>query len=259
MDDSGGNAVQEQVNVPTRDGTSEAVLVRPDGATPLPGVIMLADIFGVRPAFVELGMRIAEHGYAVLMPNMFYRSPAPAGLDLKADFKDERTGARMRELTAPLKPDAMERDGSAYVDFLAARADVKAGPMGVVGFCFAGQFALRIAAARPDRMAAAASFHGGGLINGSETSPHLVLPRVKARLYFGHAENDRSMTAEAIGKFEAALHAWGGVFESEVYAGAGHGWMMSDREVYNPAQAERGFDKLMTLFSETLHSAPRVR
>lgn len=248
--------VQEQVNIPAADGTIDAVLVRPQGTAPLPGVIVLPDIFGVRPAFVELGGRIAEHGYVVLMPDMFHRSPKPAGLDLTADFKDPRTTARFKELTGPLTPDAMVRDGSAYVDFLAARADVRTGPMGVVGFCFAGQFALRIAAARPDRIAAAASFHGGGLVNDSETSPHRVLPRVKAQLYFGHAENDRSMTPESIGTLESALRAWDGTFDSEVYAGAGHGWMMSDREVFNPQQATRGFEKLMALLSDTLGGTP---
>jgi carboxymethylenebutenolidase len=240
------------VNISAPDGTIDGVLVRPDGTAPLPAVIVLPDIFGVRPAIVELGERIADHGYVVLLPNMFYRTAGQPGLDLDADFRDAKTTARFRELTSPVTPDAMARDGSAYVDFLGARSDVKAGPMGVVGFCFAGKFALRIAAARPDRIAAAASFHGGGLIDDSDASPHLVLPRVKAHLYFGHAEGDRSMTPDAIAKFEAALRAWGGSFESEIYEGAGHGWMMSDREVFNPPQAKRGFDKLMALFSETL-------
>ena len=125
--------------------------------------------------------------------------------------------------------------------------------MGVVGFCFAGQFALRVAAARPDRIAAAASFHGGGLFKDSEQSPHLVLPRVKARLYFGHAENDQSMPADAITKFEDALREWGGSYESETYP-ARHGWMIPGREVHHPAEAARGFSKLIELFDNSLRT-----
>jgi carboxymethylenebutenolidase len=169
------------------------------------------------------------------------------------DFQNEETKKRFAELTGPLTPEAMARDGSAYIDFLAAQPYVSDGPMGVVGFCFAGQFALRVAAARPDKIAAAASFHGGGLFKDSDQSPHLVLPRAKARLYFGHAENDQGMPAEAIAKFEDALRSWGGRYESETYP-ARHGWMIPGREVHNPKEAARGFEKLLQLLDETLHS-----
>jgi carboxymethylenebutenolidase len=125
--------------------------------------------------------------------------------------------------------------------------------MGVVGFCFAGQFALRVAAARPDRIAAAASFHGGGLFTETDESPHLVLPKVKARLYFGHASNDQSMSAEAISKFEKALEGWGGNYESETYP-ARHGWMIPGREIYDPKESARGFAKLMELLDDTLRA-----
>ena len=147
----------------------------------------------------------------------------------------------------------MARDGSAYVDFLAAQPFVASGPMGVIGFCFAGQFALRVAAARPDRIGAAASFHGGGLFTDTDESPHLVLPQVKARLYFGHASNDQSMPAAAIEKFEHALEGWGGNYESETYP-ARHGWMIPGREVHDPTQSARGFAKLMELLDDTLRS-----
>lgn len=124
--------------------------------------------------------------------------------------------------------------------------------MGAVGLCFSGAFALRTAAARPDRISAAASFHGGGLYTESPASPHLVLPRVKARLYFGHAVEDQSMPPEAIDKLNAALEAWGGRFESESYAGAHHGWTVSDNPSYNQAQAEKAFSSLTRLFADSL-------
>ena len=164
----------------------------------LPGVINLTDGLGFRPAFADQSKRIAERGYVVLTPNIFYRTTLPPDFPFEPDFANEQTLKRFAELKAPLTPDAMARDASAYVDFLSAQPGVSRGAMGVVGFCFAGQFALRVAAARPDCIAAAASFHGAGLLTGSDQSPHFVLPRVKARLYFGHAVNDRGMPSEAI-------------------------------------------------------------
>jgi carboxymethylenebutenolidase len=122
----------------------------------------------------------------------------------------------------------------------------------VVGHCFTGSLALRTAAARPDRIAAAASFHGGGLFTESPTSPHLALPRIQAHLYFAYAVQDRSMPEAAIEGLERALAAWGGEYQGEVYEGAYHGWTASDSPVYNPPQAERAFQKLVELFGKTL-------
>ncbi|HUO36300.1 MAG TPA: dienelactone hydrolase family protein, partial [Candidatus Acidoferrum sp.] len=119
-------------------------------------------------------------------------------------------------------------------------------------YCFAGAMALRIAAELPDKIGAVASFHGGGLYTNAADSPHTVLPRVKAQLYFGHAIEDRSMPKEAIEKFEQALAAWGGRFESETYDGAYHGWTTLDSSVYNKPQAERAFTKFATMFKSAL-------
>ena len=246
--------IQENLEIPAADGVTEALLVRPESNDPLPAIINLTDGLGFRPAFAEQSKRIAERGYVVLTPNIFYRVSKPPVFPFEPDFGSDRTRKRFRELTGPLTPAAMERDGSAYVDFLASQPFVGSGPMGVVGFCFAGKFALLVAAARPDRVAAAASFHGGGLFTDTIDSPHLVLPRVKARLYFGHATNDQSMPAEAIEKFEWALRSRGGEYESEMYD-ARHGWMIPGGRVYDRQNAERGFEKLMQLFDDTLQAA----
>jgi carboxymethylenebutenolidase len=246
--------IEQQVEIPSPDGTVDALLVRPVGTGTLSGVINLTDGLGFRPAFADQSKRIAERGYVVLTPNIFFRTTKPPVFEFEPDFASERTIKRFNELKAPLTPDAMVRDASAYVDFLAAQPRVSRGPMGVVGFCFAGQFALRVAAARPDRIGAAASFHGAGLVTDTAQSPHLVLPKVKARLYFGHASNDRGMPAEAIAKLEGALEAWGGAYESETYDGALHGWMIPGGKVYQPVQAERGFEKLIELLDSTLRS-----
>lgn len=246
--------IEEHVEVRTPDGVVDALLVRPDSNDAAPGVINLTDGLGFRPAFAEQSKRIAEHGYVVLTPNIFYRTSKVPVFPFPPDFQSEQTRQRFRELTSPLSPDAIERDASAYVDFLAGKPFVGNGPMGVVGFCFAGQFALRAAAARPDRIGAAASFHGGGLFTDAETSPHRVLARVKARVYFGHASNDQGMNAQAIQKFEEALSDWGGDYESETY-GARHGWMIPGREVYDPENSSRGFDKLIQLLDDSLKSS----
>jgi carboxymethylenebutenolidase len=242
--------VEEEIEVPTADGSADAVLYRWEGA-PRPGVVHLPDGVGTRPSQRQMARRVAEEGYNVLLPNIYYRSGQAPFFPPKADFRDPQTMARFGELTSAVSPEAMERDGAAYVDFLASGREVRKGPMGIVGFCFTGSFALRTAAARPDRIGAAASFHGGGLFKEGPTSPHLVLPRVKARLYFGHARDDRGMPAEAIASFEKALAAWGGQFESETYD-AQHGWTVPDSAAYNEAEAERAFAKLRAFFAAAL-------
>ena len=248
--------IEKNVDIRTPDGTADGVLVRPDGGDPVPGVIILTDIWGIRPAFVDLGKRIAEHGYVALLPNIFYRSGKPPFAD-NMDFHDPRTKARVDEISRPLTPEKMESDSSAYVDFLTSQSSVNDGPLGVVGFCFAGQFALRTAAARPNRIGAAASFHGGGLYKENDASPHRALPRIKARLYFGHAMNDQSMTHSQIETFERALEKWGGEYSSETY-NARHGWMIPGREMFDPENAGRGFAKLIELFDSVLKAETSV-
>jgi carboxymethylenebutenolidase len=244
---------EQSCEIPATDGAAAGFLYSPAAAGRWPGVISLTDIFGIRPAASDMAKRLAASGYCVLQPNIFYRTGKPPLFDFPADLKDERTMKRFRELSGPLTPQATERDASAYVDFLARQTVVRAGGMGVVGYCFSGSMALRTAAARPDRIAAAASFHGGGLATDAPTSPHTVLPRVKARLYFAHADADRSMPPEAIKKFEAALRSWGGTFASETYTGASHGWTVPDSHAYDQPQAERAFEKLAELFSAAVH------
>ena len=244
--------IEERIEIRTPDGIVDGVLFRPEGKGRSPGLIHLTDAGGIRPAPLDMARRQAEQGYIVLVPNVFYRTGRPPLFDFKPDFGDARTMTRFHELTAPLTPDAMAHDASSYVDFLAGHSAVSATPVGVVGYCFTGAMALRSAAARPDRIRAAASFHGGGLYTDTPQSPHLAIPRVKARLYFGHAVDDRSMPQEAIDKLDRALEAWAGNHESEVYEGAYHGWTVPDSPTYNEPQAERAFVKLKELFANAL-------
>jgi carboxymethylenebutenolidase len=242
---------ETRLEITTAGGVADVVLLHA-GERPRPGVIHLTDIGGIRRATLAMARRLAEDGYTVLVPNVFYRTGRPPVIPFPVRMTDETVKERVAELRAPLTPEAMEADGAAYVEALAASPWVSPGPMAVVGHCFTGQMALRIAAARPGLIAAAASFHGGGLFTDAPTSPHLLLPRIRARLYFAHATQDRSMPAEAIAGLEQALAAWGGRYESETYEGAFHSWTVSDSPVYNEAAAERAFGKLTALLAATL-------
>ncbi len=244
--------IEQEIEIRTPDGTADGFLYRADDGQPLPGVIFLTDIGGIRPSQRTMARRLSEAGYTVLLPNIFYRTGRPPMFGSPFKAGEERSMKRMGELTSPLTPEAVERDGASYVDYLAPQGSVSKGGMGVVGYCFSGSVAMRTAAARPERIVAAASFHGGRLVIEGPASPHLLLPRIKARLYFGHAVQDRSMPAEAVEKLEHALKAWGGKFESEVYEGAYHGWTVLDNPAYNQPQAERAFAKLTELYAKTL-------
>lgn len=244
-----------QLTVP--DGTVDAVLFTPEESKPLPGVLFIPDIGGIRPTMREMARRVAAEGYTVLMPNPFYRTSASPVFTFPRTPGDPAVMKRMEELWGPLTPENVDRDVAAYVDALASQLIAGVEPsagkkIGTVGFCIGGMIALRAAAARPELVKAAVSFHGGGLYRENDPgSPHLVLPAVKARLYFGHAAEDRSMDADAIAGLTKALQAWGGRYESEVYE-ARHGWTVPDHLVYNEAQAERAYRKLIEVFRESL-------
>lgn len=239
------------VDVETPDGVADCTLCAPAGTGPWPGAIILPDIIGVRPAYEEMMRRMAAEGFAVLLPNIYYRtSRMPVFKGALPTFATDEGRATLMEMKATLPADRMTRDGAAYVDFLRGHPAVK-GKIGVVGYCMTGRMAMYTAAARPDDVGAAASFHGGWLYTAEPDSPHHLLPRMKAHLYFGHASDDSSMTAEDIGRLQAALKAWGGQFESETYP-AKHGWCLSDFPIHDREQAERAWGKLLALFKESL-------
>lgn len=241
---------EEAIEFRTQDGTVDGYFYPPPSGDAA-GVIHLTDIGGIRPAARELAARVAEQGFAVLLPNVFYRTDKPPVWKFPMVWGDDRSTQRFGELVKPLTPDAVQRDAAAFTEYLASLKGVAKGKkMGVVGFCFTGSVAMRMAAALPQKIGAVASFHGGGLYNDSPASPHLILSQIdkSTRLYFGHATEDRSMPAEAIGKLEAALSGWGGKFESEIYP-ARHGWTMPGSQVYSEPDAERAFKKQIEVLS----------
>jgi len=244
----------QTITVTTPAGQAPAELFTPQDAAAgkkWPGVVMLTDIWGIRPANEKMARRVAEQGYAVLLPHIFYRNQ-PLSFDplLKGQPRDM---ALIGPLLASMPPANMVQDGEAYVRALLARPDVKGPKAAIVGYCFSGAMALRTAAAVPDLIAAAASFHGGRLVTDGADSPHLQIPKVQAELYFGHAVEDPSATPEQIAVLQQALKNWGGRYQSEVYAGALHGWTVEGRpEIYNAVQSERHFEKLFDLLKRNL-------
>jgi carboxymethylenebutenolidase len=243
---------ERQVEIRTADGTADALLYQPETTGSCPGVFFFTDISWLRASQRGMAARICSEGYAVMMPNLYYRTGKPPLFEPGLKFGDEKFTKRMTELLSPLTPEAIERDAGSYVDFLAQHDAVKKARFGAVGLCLSGASVLRMAAARPDQIAVGASFHGGRLYTDAPTSPHLLLSRIKARLYFGHAVNDNSMPQAAIDSFNRALEAWGGHYESEIYDGALHGWTVTDSAAYDPPQAERAFKALDRLLAETL-------
>lgn len=244
---------EQHLRIPMPDGEADAILFKPDhpSGAPLPGVIDLPDVGGIRDASMQMSRRLAGEGYVVLLPNPFYRVSAPPVFNFPMNFAEPRTQQRFAELIKPLTPDAIHDDARAYVAALDQNG-VAPGPIAVLGHCFTGALALRTAAALPYRVAAVASFHGGGLFKaGDPISPHTELPQVKAALYFGHAKEDDSMNAEAIQHLEQALQEWGGNYKSTTF-NAHHGWTVPDSAAYNEPEAEKAYSRLKELLASTL-------
>ncbi|MEU6205704.1 dienelactone hydrolase family protein [Micromonospora musae] len=242
------------VDVKTSDGVADAYLVRPDGEGPFPAVLVFMDAFGLRPRMVEMAERIAGQGYAVLMPNLFYRAGRSPLFDLSMLADAEQRGAIFEKIgpyMAALTPEVVTRDTGAYLDFLAATDDVADGPVAVVGYCMGGMNALRAIEAYPDRIAALGSFHAGRVVTDAADSPHLGVGSVTGELYFAHADQDHSMSAEQIATLEQTLDAAGVRYRSEVYEGATHGFTMSDTAAYDETAEKRHWAAMFDLFDRT--------
>ena len=243
---------EERVEIQTPDGVCDAHFYAPSKDGAYPGVLYYPDGIGSRPAFEAMAKRLAANGYAVLLPNLYYRaSPAPQYTAVP-NFQDEAVRGPLMALIGSMTPERMRSDAAAYADYLLERRQTRPGKLGVAGYCMSGGMAVRTAAALPDAIAAAASFHGGRLVNDDPESPHRLAPQLKARLYFGFAVNDQGMTPEQIETLKAALDKAGVRYEGEVYDGALHGWAVDDMPVYNDPQAEHHWEKLLQLFKETL-------
>ncbi|MFC8519150.1 dienelactone hydrolase family protein [Streptomyces sp. NPDC057257] len=249
-------AVQgSSVEITTPDGTVDAYLATPDDSTPRPAVLFYMDAFGLRPHLRSMADRLASAGYTVLVPNVFYRfGPAPV-----VELPDFINPAERPEILAQLGPAARTltpegamRDAAVYLDWLAASPLTTDGPVGVTGYCMGAGLALRTAGTHADRVAAAAGFHGAYLATDAPDSPHLLAGRVRAELYFGHADQDSTNPAEQIDRLEKSLTEAGVRHRSEVYEGARHGFTQADTAMYGAEATDRHWAALLDLFGRTL-------
>ena len=236
------------------DGTIDAHVFTPENTRgPLPAVVLFTDIGGIRPCYHDKAQTIADDGYAVLMPNIYYRDCAGSPVPQGKSFRDADVRPGVFELAAKLTPDLQKRDFSALLATIDAEAEFSDAPVGVVGYCLTGSFALRIAATHPDRVAAAAAFHATSLaVEDDSASAMHVVNNIRAQLYLGHAEKDKYLPHEQIARLDLALADAGVHFTTEFYAGARHGFTATDAPDYDEAADARHYKRLTTLFEETL-------
>ncbi|MFI9243517.1 dienelactone hydrolase family protein [Streptomyces sp. NPDC053086] len=250
MTDVQGNVV----DVRTADGVADAYLVHPADGRPRPGVLFYQDAYGLRPHLRAMADRLAGAGYTVLVPNVFYRAGRAPVVDLPEFIDpaaDPAIWERLGPLLAGLTPDLVKRDADAYLRRLADSPFVSDGPVALTGYCMGARLVLWTAGAHPDRVAAAAGFHGGRLATDDPESPHLEAPRIRAELYFGHADEDPSLPPEQVARFEEALATAGVRHTCEVYAGAHHGYTQADTPAYDRKAAERHWAALFDLLERT--------
>ncbi len=243
----------ETVEISTQDGVADAYLSRPPGQDAgRPGVLFIMDAFGLRPRIEEMVDRIAARGFVVLAPNVLYRAGRASNTeipDLEDPAQRDPFFARLGPAMAELTPERIVSDGAAYLDYL---GEIASPPFAITGYCLGGRVGWRIAAAYPERVAALAAFHAGGLVSDDEDSPHLSADAISAELYLGHADNDQSMTREHVAALEGALEDAEVGYRSELYEGAAHGYTMSDTAAYDEAAAERHFTELFALLDRTI-------
>lgn len=252
---------EADITVKTPDGTCEAAFIHPTTGSH-PGVLIWPDAFGLRPAVRAMGKRLAATGYSVLIPNPYYRAAKISELDLNTasfSFQNEADMSRLRKLMGGITaPGAAEKDAAAFIAFLDAQKSVNTRKkVGTQGYCMGGPLVFKTAAAVPNRIGAVASFHGGGLVTDQPSSPHLLVPKMKARFYIGIASNDDMRQPDAKDKLREAFAAAKLPAEIEVYESL-HGWCMPDmpasggKPIYNKEDAERAWSKLLALYKKAL-------
>ena len=246
------NVVETDVMVPTPDGKADAVLLHPAGAGSWPAVLMWPDILGLRPVFREMGRRLAALGYTVLVPNPFYRTKRAPVVTGPVDFNNKDDVAKLMALKATLSDEAIDRDAAAFITFLDQQKQTNVHKAaGVQGYCFSGPFAFDTAAVRSDRIRAVATFHGGGLVTKDPTSPHLLIPKTKARFLVAIARNDDQQQPDAKDVLRAAFAAANRPATVEVYP-ADHGWCVAGSQSYNEPAAEKAWAELLKLYRSQL-------
>ncbi len=238
-------------SVTTPDGTCPVTLHTPNGTGPWAGVVMIPDAGGYRDTFQEMAARLAGYGYAVLLPDVYYREGDWEPFDMKTVFNDQDQRKRLFGMITSITPDKIVGDAGAFFDFLASRPEVKGDTFGICGYCMGGRISLLLAGRLPDRVAAVGAFHAGGVVTDDETSPHLLADKMRATVYVGGAENDASFTPEQAETLEKALTAAGVKHKIEIYPAA-HGYAVPDNAPYDEESAERHWIALKDLFETAL-------
>ncbi len=239
------------VHFATSDGTCDASLHTPSSGGPWPAVIMYPDAGGLRPTFRTMAQRLADLGYAVVIPNLYYRQGEFEPFDVRTVFTDPVERARLMELARSVTEQDAARDTEAILQFLASHPEVKGTKVGTTGYCMGGSFALTAAGRFPDRVAAAASFHGGHIASTAPDSPHLLAAAMMAKLYIAGAENDASFDADEFERMSDALNA-AGVDHTLVTYPAAHGFAVVDNPTYDETAAARHWCALEELFASAL-------
>lgn len=243
------------VDIPTQDGTADAYLAHPDDGGTHPAVLFYMDVFGPRPHLRGMADRLAAAGYTVLLPNVFYRVGRAPLVELP-EFIDMTARPNVLEQLIPymqqLTPDLAMNDAGAYLRWLAESPQTDGGQVGVTGYCMGAPLALRTAGTYPERVAAAAGFHGAGLATEDDNSPHRLANRITAELYFGHADEDPALPPEQIKRLDSALTAAGVRHTSEVYTGANHGYTQADTSSHSAEADEHHWSALLDLFGRAL-------
>ena len=243
------------VEITTPDGVADAYLTHPEGGGKHPAVLFYMDAFGLRPHLRAMADRLADEGFTVLVPNLFYRAGRTPVFELP-EFIDPGARPEIFQTIGPimqqLTPELAMRDAGAYLEWLADSPLTTGEPVGITGYCMGAVMALRTAGAYPERVAAVGGFHGGNLATEAEDSPHLVAGKITAELYFGHADQDHALPPEQIQRLDEALTEAGVRFRTEVYEGALHGYTQADTAAYDEAGAKRHWEALLELFHRTL-------
>jgi carboxymethylenebutenolidase len=237
--------------ITTPDGSCPVILATPDGTGPWPGIVMYPDAGGMRQALRAMAARLASLGYAVLLPDVYYRYGSWAPFDMRAVFGDTSERNRLFAMMKSVSPDVMAADARASFDYLAGRPEVAGERFGTTGYCMGGRTSLMVAGRVPHRVAAAMSFHGGGLATEDPDSPHLLAGMIGAAVYVGAAENDPAYTPEQSAMLDAALTAAGVDHVIEWYPAA-HGFAVTDNGPYDESSAERHWRAMESFFGGRL-------
>ncbi|MFO0676150.1 MAG: dienelactone hydrolase family protein [Polyangiaceae bacterium] len=239
------------IQIRTTDGVADAHVIAPDGGRPAPGILLYADAFGIRPALLAMARNLANHGYWVLLPNLFWRMGSFPPFDPKTVWQTPKEAERLRTLIQATDEESLLRDTKAYLAFASHEGRVRGRKIGVLGYCLGGGLALRAACEFPDSIAAVASFHGGRF-QVDPGAPAILASKLRASVYLGVAEKDARHDATVTRNLLAGLENARVPHSVEVYPGTEHGFAMPDSAVFDAKAHETHWARIFSLFGSAL-------